>query len=96
MHGKLHMCAVLLISSICVIGHMDNKPAPSCILISLSTTSTLLQAALWRQEHRSDAFKQRKLIVWEVDETEPWEGERHRRMGDAFWLFLPRLTCLSA
>lgn len=30
---------------------------------------------MWRQEHRSDAFKQRKLIVWEVDETEPWEGE---------------------
>ena len=33
------------------------------------------QAAQWRQEHRSDAFKQRKLIVWEVDESEPWEGE---------------------
>ncbi|PRW61363.1 domain-containing 2 [Chlorella sorokiniana] len=31
-------------------------------------------AAQWRQEHRSDAFKQRKLIVWEVDESEPWEG----------------------
>lgn len=36
---------------------------------------TLLQAARWRQEHRSDAFKQRKLIVWEVDEAELWEGE---------------------
>lgn len=35
----------------------------------------LPQAAQWRQEHRSDAFKQRKLIVWEVDESEPWEGE---------------------
>lgn len=32
-------------------------------------------AAQWRQEHRSDAFKQRKLIVWEVDESEPWEEE---------------------
>lgn len=38
---------------------------PSCVLA---------QAAQWRQDHRSDAFKQRKLIVWEVDETEPWEG----------------------
>ena len=36
----------------------------------------MTRAAQWRQEHRSDAFNQRKLIVWEVDESEPWEGER--------------------
>ena len=35
----------------------------------------LLQAAQWRKDHRSDAFKARQLIVWEVDEAEPWEGE---------------------
>jgi len=45
-----------------------------------------VQAAQWRQEHRSDAFKQRKLIVWEVDETEPWEGEfEHGRLCKLGW-----------
>lgn len=40
-----------------------------------------LQAARWRQEQRSDDFEQRKLIVWEVDgsEPEPWQGEQ--RLG---------------
>lgn len=32
-------------------------------------------AARWRQEHRSGQFKQRRLVVWEVDEEEPWESE---------------------
>ncbi|PSC70531.1 nudC domain-containing 2 [Micractinium conductrix] len=32
-------------------------------------------AARWRQEHRGDASQHRKLIVWEVDESEPWEEE---------------------
>lgn len=31
-------------------------------------------AARWRQEHRSGQFKQRRLVVWEVDEEEPWES----------------------
>jgi hypothetical protein len=32
------------------------------------------QAARWRQEQRSDAFQQRQLIVWELDEegVQPW------------------------
>ena len=32
-------------------------------------------AARWRQEHRSGQFKQRRLVVWEVDEKEPWESD---------------------
>jgi hypothetical protein len=47
----------------------------------------LLQAAQWRQEHRSDANKARPLIVWEIDEAEPWEGEAVA--GPVFcWLLL--------
>jgi hypothetical protein len=30
-------------------------------------------AARWRQEHRSGEIRQRRLVVWEVDENEPWE-----------------------
>lgn len=30
-------------------------------------------AARWRQEHRSGELRQRRLVVWEVDENEPWE-----------------------
>lgn len=31
-------------------------------------------AARWRQEHRSGQYRQRRLVVWEVDEEEPWES----------------------
>lgn len=33
------------------------------------------QAAKWRQGQRSERDAQRRLILWEVDETEPCEGE---------------------
>lgn len=51
---------------------------------------TTPQAAQWRQEHRSDAFLQRKLIVWEVDETEPWEGARPAARGALLVAMLAR------
>lgn len=40
-------------------------------------------AARWRQEQRSDDFEQRKLIVWEVDgsEPEPWQAEEEESFG---------------
>ena len=35
-------------------------------------------AARWRQEHRSGQLKQRRLVVWEVDEDEPWESDESK------------------
>lgn len=32
-------------------------------------------AARWRQEHRAGQLKQRRLVVWEIDEEKPWESE---------------------
>jgi hypothetical protein len=45
------------------------------LLLHLFAGLLLLQAAQWRQDHRSDADKARPLIVWEVDDAERWEGE---------------------
>lgn len=34
-----------------------------------------MQAAKWRQAQRADQIRQRRLIVWEVDEVESEEEE---------------------
>ena len=39
-------------------------------------------AARWRQEHRSGELKQRRLVVWEVDENEPWEEPGEKKGGN--------------
>uniref|UniRef100_A0A1D2AGJ7 Uncharacterized protein n=1 Tax=Auxenochlorella protothecoides TaxID=3075 RepID=A0A1D2AGJ7_AUXPR len=31
------------------------------------------QAARWRQQQRAQAAPPRKVVVWEVDELQPWE-----------------------
>ena len=38
-------------------------------------------AAKWRMQQRTDSYSQRRLIVWEVDELEPWEMEEEE--GDS-------------
>ena len=45
------------------------------ILLTKACILFALQAARWRQEHRAGELKQRRLVVWEVDEKEPWEAE---------------------
>jgi len=40
-----------------------------------------LAAAKWRMQQRTDSYSQRRLIVWEVDELEPWEMEEKEGDG---------------
>jgi hypothetical protein len=47
-------------------------------------------AARWRQAQRADRLRQRRLIVWEVDETEPWEEEDDGAAGGLKALLLGR------
>jgi hypothetical protein len=55
----------------------DNVTVGDYLAESLTAQSLDLPpaAARWRQEHRSGQLKQRRLVVWEVDEDEPWESE---------------------
>jgi len=53
------------------------------IIISLLSNCFNAQAAKWRQGQRADQVKKRRLIVWEVDETEPWEEEEEEPKGIA-------------
>ena len=45
-------------------------------------------AARWRQQQRADRLKQRRLIVWEVDELESWQEEDDKRPGSLVKSFL--------
>jgi len=38
-------------------------------------------AAKWRQAQRAEKLRERRLVVWEVDEIEPWEEEEEERSG---------------
>lgn len=53
----------------------DNISVGEVLAESLTAQSLDLPpaAARWRQEHRSGELRQRRLVVWEVDENEPWE-----------------------
>lgn len=53
----------------------ENISVGEVLAESLTTQSLDLPpaAARWRQEHRSGELRQRRLVVWEVDENEPWE-----------------------
>lgn len=58
----------------------DNVTVGDYLAESLTAQSLDLPpaAARWRQEHRSGQFKQRRLVVWEVDEEEPWESDESK------------------
>jgi hypothetical protein len=38
-------------------------------------------AAKWRQAQRAEKLRERRLVVWEVDEIEPWEEEKEIPSG---------------
>ncbi|KAG7672442.1 hypothetical protein KSW81_001406 [Nannochloris sp. 'desiccata'] len=38
-------------------------------------------AAKWRQAQRAEKLRERRLVVWEVDEIEPWEAEEEVPSG---------------
>ena len=38
-------------------------------------------AAKWRQAQRAEKLRERRLVVWEVDEIEPWEEEEEIPSG---------------
>jgi hypothetical protein len=54
----------------------DNISVGDVLAESLTAQSLDLPpaAARWRQERRSGQLRQRRLVVWEVDEEEPWES----------------------
>ena len=63
----------------------DNISVGEVLAESLTAQSLDLPpaAARWRQEHRSGELRQRRLVVWEVDENEPWE-EREDKSTNPF------------
>jgi len=62
----------------------DNISVGEVLAESLTAQSLDLPpaAARWRQEHRSGELKQRRLVVWEVDENEPWEEPGEKKGGN--------------
>ena len=53
-------------------------------------------AARWRQQQRGDVHAQRRLIVWEVDEIEPWVSSGSGRGGGAACVLLCRTRRLPS
>jgi hypothetical protein len=69
----------------------DNISVGDVLADSLTAQSLDLPpaAARWRQEHRSGELRQRRLVVWEVDEDELWE-ESESKPSNPFKAILGR------